>query len=195
MGQGRERHEFMNVQELRTGGRVWNKVIGPGLPAAEVYVRFGVEKSGRIVCTGVHIAAADADEEVTATDLRRVPLAGIIDDLSAYITGAAAVGGDLLTKALMRHMAHEAAGKHMAPFTPRARAARLPDEHFRQVAERYRAALRVAPRRPIQHLAGELHVAEPTLRRWVQRARDMGLLGQSIPGKAGERPEDGEARR
>jgi hypothetical protein len=31
-------------------------------------------------------------------------------------------------------------------------------------------------------------VPEPTTRRWVQRARDMGLLGVSRPGKAGEKP-------
>jgi hypothetical protein len=34
----------------------------------------------------------------------------------------------------------------------------------------------------------EREVPEPTARRWVQRARDMGLLGASRPGKAGEKP-------
>ncbi len=32
------------------------------------------------------------------------------------------------------------------------------------------------------------YVSLSTLRRWVQRAREMGLLGPAVPGKAGECP-------
>jgi len=38
-------------------------------------------------------------------------------------------------------------------------------------------------------LAEQLHYSDATVRRWVQRARDKGLLGPSIPGKAGEEPQ------
>lgn len=52
----------------------------------------------------------------------------------------------------------------------------------------YRDMLVTAPRAPIKTLAEHLGVSEATVRRWVQRARDQGFLGESRPGKAGETP-------
>jgi hypothetical protein len=56
------------------------------------------------------------------------------------------------------------------------------------LSQAYRAALVHAPQAPIKALAGQLYRSEATVRRWVQRARDMGLLGSSTPGRAGEGP-------
>ena len=55
-----------------------------------------------------------------------------------------------------------------------------------QVAEAYRAALVTDPHHPIKRLAEQYHASEATVRRWVQRPRDMDLLGESAPGRAGE---------
>jgi hypothetical protein len=61
------------------------------------------------------------------------------------------------------------------------------DEHLRQVAELYRAALKQGDP-PTQTIANALHVARSTAARWVAAARGRGLLGAATPGRAGERP-------
>jgi transposase-like protein len=61
-----------------------------------------------------------------------------------------------------------------------------PPEHYERVAAAYRQALISHPRSPMRALAEQLHASDATVRRWVQRARDKGLLGPSVPGKAGE---------
>jgi lipocalin len=55
------------------------------------------------------------------------------------------------------------------------------------LSNKYRAALEAEPRAPTKWLAERMYVSLPTARRWIQRARDLGYLGASIPGKAGER--------
>jgi hypothetical protein len=61
------------------------------------------------------------------------------------------------------------------------------DEHLTQVAELYRAAFeRGDP--PTQTIADTMHVARSTAARWVGLARKRGLLGASLPGRAGEAP-------
>jgi hypothetical protein len=161
-------------------------VVGTGLPEAGVYVRLGRTPDSRLVCTGVHIGDEDAGHEVTATDLRRVPLAAILGDAARYLAGEGA--DSPLHAAVMRKIASDWF-RQAAPFIgarTRPGPGGLPPEHFERVAEAYRAALSAAPRRPIQYLAEKFNVPEPTLRRWVQRARDRGLLGPATPGKAGE---------
>jgi hypothetical protein len=134
----------------------------------------------------VHVAEPKSGPEVTATDLRRVPLAAVLGDAANYLVGGDS--DDPLTKAVTRRIADDVLRQHATPFVRTTPSGRLPREHFERVAADYRAALVSAPHRLIQHLAERNQVPEPTLRRWVQRARDMGLLGQSTPGKAGEKP-------
>jgi len=84
----------------------------------------------------------------------------------------------------------------LPPAGPRIRGQALPPAHFEMVAAEYRLALESRPQAPMQQLIRRLEdwkgypVPEPTARRWVQRARDMGLLGPSRPGVAGEYPQD-----
>lgn len=181
----RDRYEFGPPVRLGITGK-WHKVEGAGLPTAGVYVRLGQADDGRLVCTGVHVAEHHGGQEVTATDLRRVPLAAILGDVAAYLAGGDSE--DPLTKAVTTKMANDVLRQHATPFVRAARSTTLRPEHFERVAADYRAALLTAPNRPIQYLAKRDRVPEPTLRRWVQRARDMGLLGESTPGKAGETP-------
>lgn len=71
---------------------------------------------------------------------------------------------------------------------------RIPREHFEHVAEVYREALQRNPRHPYSYVTTALQTTTPTARRWVQRARDMGLLGEARRGRPGEHPrisEDG----
>ncbi len=87
------------------------------------------------------------------------------------------------------------------PAPPRIPGQALPRWLFEHVAEEYRRALDTHSRAPMQELTRRLGIKpnwwsgnpapEPTARRWVQRARDLGLLGPSRPGVPGEYPEDG----
>ena len=81
------------------------------------------------------------------------------------------------------------------PAKPYVRGGPLPRSLFETVAAEYRKALTTAPAAPVaalckskelRKLRGGRPITEPTARRWVQRCRDMGLLGKSVPGKAGE---------
>jgi hypothetical protein len=65
------------------------------------------------------------------------------------------------------------------------------DEHLRRVAALYRAALeRGDP--PTQTVGDEMHAGRSTAARWVAKARERGLLGEALPGKAGEREKEQE---
>src|SRR5207245_2803072 len=63
-----------------------------------------------------------------------------------------------------------------------------PRAFFEELARLYRRALEEAPSTPVKWLALEVKTPESTVRRWLQRCRDMGLLGPSMPGKSGEAP-------
>jgi hypothetical protein len=84
---------------------------------------------------------------------------------------------------------------------------RLDHDHYVTVAEQHRIATRRGENReyvyakPMDELARRLGIKfdpkkqpipKPTVRRWVKRARDIGLLGPSRPGIAGDYPEDAE---
>lgn len=62
----------------------------------------------------------------------------------------------------------------------------LTDDDLQNVADLYRAAL-ADGRPPTQTIANEMHASRATAARWVARARERGLLGAAIPGRAGEK--------
>jgi hypothetical protein len=66
------------------------------------------------------------------------------------------------------------------------RGAAVSDDRLRRVAGVYRAALENGDP-PTQTVADVLHASRPTAARWVAAARERGLLGAAVPGKAGER--------
>jgi hypothetical protein len=59
------------------------------------------------------------------------------------------------------------------------------DANLRQVADLYRAAFRRGDP-PTRTIADEMHIARSTAARWVAKARDRGMLGPAMQGKAGE---------
>ena len=62
----------------------------------------------------------------------------------------------------------------------------MTDEQLQRVATVYRAAIgRGDP--PTQTIAAVMHASRPTAARWVARARDRGMLGESLRGRAGEK--------
>jgi hypothetical protein len=64
-------------------------------------------------------------------------------------------------------------------------------KRLEEVAQVYRDAS-VTSRRPKQVVASTFHVSTSTASRWIRAAREQGLLGQAMPGRAGEQQEKEE---
>ena len=155
----------------------WLRVEAQG-PRPVVLMRFG-RVDGRLVCTGL-LLGAEAEAEISARTLRDVPL------------------GQLTSQARLNvgvewWLEHGLMAPVPAPiFVSRPGPKGHPREHFAQVAAAYRQALHEAPDAPVQYLTRRFltpdlaPVPESTVRRWLQRSRDMKMLGPSMPGRAGE---------
>jgi hypothetical protein len=172
--------------------------VDTGGPAGRVLLRLGLSRQGRLVCTGLIVGTAeplwgDPPEigEVTARQLRAIPLGEMIASLAL----SAAIGSkrpDDPIQAYLARVRGRPLRERVTPYPgPQARPGPKghPSEHYERVAVAYREALVAHPRAPMKALAEQLHYSDATVRRWVQRARDKGLLGPSIPGKAGEEPQ------
>jgi hypothetical protein len=157
----------------------WCKVSG-GTLDHPVLVRFALSPEGALMITGV-VLGAFGEEAIGSRSLRRVRFGEILADLPAWKRGSTVHQFGQLAGLIMR--------THAAPVErPRVKPGPKgwPDEHFRDVAERYRRALVEQPHKPMDALAHELKTTPATARRWVRRARDKEFLGEPVPGKAGE---------
>lgn len=162
-----------------------------------VLVRLG-ERDGKLVCTGLILGASPshpherARDEITARDLRAVPLGAIVANIASLLVDRESPRFEDLESedaVLIRDLVQTAAW----PVNQRPRARPGPkgwdDAHWTEVAQCYRGA--VQKRQPVRAAIQErFNVSESTARRWIERARDRGLLGDAIPGKAGEREKD-----
>ena len=146
-----------------------------------VFLSAGRAPDGRLVCHGLIIGdlanTGVVPREVTARAMRKIRIPELLREISngewrSRNPGNAILASDLLDEA--------------PALAPRVRQQEYDDQHFRDVADWYRRAVAEIPRSPTKWLAEQLHVSEPTARRWVQRARDRGHLGPSTPGRAGE---------
>jgi hypothetical protein len=174
-------------------GETWHRVTG-GKLQRDVLIRLG-KVDGRLVCTGLTLGLSTPDDEVSARGLREVPLGEIMAAVGAQLAGA----GDYdsaLHKAVAQHYAkqmlegtaHEFSGRPARPGP-----SGWPREHYERVAATYREALVKAPKAPVEFVRAAMHTTEPTARRWIKTARDKGLLGESMPGRAGEKAVTREA--
>lgn len=174
--------------------RQWVVLEGGSLPYP-VTLSAGIGDDGRLRCTGVILGAFTAEPaEITSASLRDVRISELLQEVSRT--------GDLLESLIEFTGPGEGRSfldrlspgliSDLPPRPPQVRGA-LPRSHFEAVAKEYRRALVKNERAPMAEMRGRLSewlerdVPEPTARRWVQRARDMGLLGASRPGKAGEK--------
>jgi len=162
---------FDELQPVKIDGEPWWRWEGTDTPSFSVCLRIG-RVQGRLACTGLHLEAAQ-DGELTARDLRELHLP------------------DLLTRFAWSRDRVEArpATRLERPGHPGPRGHSR--EHFEQVAALYREALEADPYRPVAWMRGRLDASPATLRRWIQRARDMGLLGPAPIGRAGDASEGG----
>ena len=144
------------------------------------FMRFGrtTETEGRTVCTGL-LLGGELSIEVTARDLRRIPVAALLS-IARLDPAASAwwVGQNLASS--------DGVSVNVNRPGPKGH----PRDHFEAVAIAYRQALGLPA--PVKQLAKQFltpegrPTPEATVRRWLQRCRDMGLLRPARPGKAGE---------
>lgn len=176
----------------------WYEVEGGGLPRA-VLVRVTISPEGRLICNGFLLGAGPTEgnpaevAEIIARQLREVPLSKILAAIAGNLKQTARVTGWPHLQPLL-NLEVEGEGEEESAYQgPRLRPGPKghPRSHFEEVATAYRAALIRAPRSPMKALAEQFGASEATARRWVQRARDMGLLGESMPGRAGEQRKAG----
>lgn len=162
-------------------GAGWHWVHWPAVPFP-VLMQLGRAADGRMVCTGL-VLGGTATNEVTATGLRALPLGLLLDEFGRFVPGV-----------------RDSATTFQRP--TRLGPHGIPRERFVEVAELYRQALEARPSAPVRWVSetligysGKPGVPESTVRRYLQRCRDLGLLGPSIPGKAGEQPPAAKRRR
>ncbi|WIB68068.1 hypothetical protein DEI93_03220 [Curtobacterium sp. MCBD17_035] len=159
--------------------RTWIR-LEPDVPTDRnvppVYITLARTPSGRLACKGLIIGALTpghelASGEITSRILRHVKL----PELLAAVSKVQQWGDEA-----------SAAIDDFPEAPQRVRSQSLDPALFETVARAYKLALERWPNAPIKNLALAWHQSEPTLRRWIQRARERGLLGASIPGRAGE---------
>lgn len=158
---------------------VWTTFSGGRLPFP-VHLRTSRSEDGRLICTALVITPGE--QEITARSLREIPLSQLLSRRGGRSANSESLGLSFAA-AFMEALSPEFEGALARP-GPQGH----PREHFEGVAAAYREALIQSPRAPVQWLLDTetLHGSEATVRRWIRRARDMGLLGEAVPGRAGE---------
>lgn len=144
---------------LRADGR-WFRWLDDGEdgepPPLDITLRLGVLADGQVVCTGMHIEALFGSE-LTARQLRQIRFTDLLGALSK-VEGWPPEGGG----ALVRRNRPGPKGHGRA--------------FFEEFAAAYRAAGKAAPGREVEHLRGLGWGSPATIRRYRQRARDLGIL-------------------
>lgn len=142
-----------------------------------------IDDHGHPRCRQLEIRAL-GDSEITGDTLRRIPVGrwlGVLMAAAAWkVTGPTTMQTGMPRSERAAFYERYAQGARQGrQGTP------VGDDHLRQVAELYRAALdRKDP--PTQTIADEMHAARSTAARWVAKARERGILGPALPGQAGE---------
>lgn len=156
-----------------------------------VLIRLDRADDGRLICTGLVIGAhwgssrrSRTNVELTSRSLRGVRVAELVSQVQAGLKRGEWDAIARMIYGTIGDLAEPVKGLRRTRPGPQGH----PRTHFQAVAATYRQVIAEGHRAPFRELTARLHVSEATARRWVQRARDMGLLGPSQPGKAGEAP-------
>lgn len=167
----------------------WMRVLWPEGPPYGVCMRLGRTPDGRVACSGLILGGSrrfgDPVFGITAASLRSIPIGQLVDVLTHRTSGPG--------YGLLEQLPGFQRPTRLGPKG-------IPRERLAEVAALYRQALEERPSAPVrwisEHILGPTGKTTPvsTVRRWLQRCRDLELLGPSIPGKAGEGPRPGAKR-
>jgi hypothetical protein len=136
-------------------GVTWMRVEDTTLPRP-LHIRVG-QADGRLVCTGLLIES-EPERELTARELREIKLPEILT---------------ALTRPRKSRWLNEHLAQQRVPQRARPGRRGYPDSFYRDVLKQYRRVRQTHPRAPIQALMLELHTTEPTLHRWLRKAREL----------------------
>jgi hypothetical protein len=175
-------------------------VVVEGKELPPLFVRLGVGADGGLVATGILI---DADGELPARALR-LPLARIVGEFIQAASRPAIY--KRLRRELFAQAKEDPREVEWRPTTPEGEPAWFlaadfvsvrtrerpvprwrtgrrgyPPEHYRRIAKAYERAKRMQPRAPIRALMKELSQTEPTVHRWLRKARELGYLKGDKP--------------
>ena len=166
----------------------WSRFDSEDVPgsAGSIYVR--VDEKGRVVEL---VLAADRGREITAAQLRRLPLSRLTAMIGAradlLLVGWDAPDPDIveqLDEAFPKRRPRKPAVDTEARLQ-RPVGGRLDEDFLRQVAAAYTAAVARGDK-PNQVLAQQVeHDSTRTVERWVYLARKQGLLPKARPGAVG----------
>lgn len=155
---------------------------------------------GRLECTGIGVTQDHGGPvPLTAATLRRLKLGDVVrrarqkryDEEGGSLLAAyrAAEAGDQENQHLLEVVSPsliESVAQSVEPFVVRrpGRPKEYDDEHYRSVAHIYSEAL-AAGLPPLQAVVRKWHASQATASRWVARARELGMLPKTTPGKVG----------
>lgn len=167
-------HQLLGSKKVKKyfkdlGDYPWSRFDIDGIPMP-IWACFATTEDGRRVCSGL-LVSPGANTEIVSSLLRAIRLGALVTLDSLFLSAGTV--------------------KDAKPYSPaktRPGPAGYPLEHFVLVADAYRNAVITHPKTPLRALARQLNRSEPTVHRWLQRCRREGLLGPSLPGRAGELP-------
>lgn len=147
-----------------------------------------IHRQGRIEPTAIRLSELDG-RPITAESVRDIPWGSLIRDIRI---DAAALYQRSSEKIRENYLANGQDALAKAPNDWSKMALKFADGTrsvdsgmLEDVAALYRRAA-LDGNKPTAEIALALSVSRSTAARWVRRARDRGLLGDAVPGKAGE---------
>jgi hypothetical protein len=144
---------------------------------------------GKPVCTGLTAERREAGQPVTRRGLNALPVEQIVH---AVVAEVAMKAEDSPGRRIYTPLGAANAGPLIAQLAPRRGRRRDPaarQELTRKVVTAYRELLAADVRQPKPLIAKELSISTSTVGALLAEARQQGLLGAAVPGRAGEFPE------
>jgi len=164
---------------------VYRPAKGADEPAwtVEFHVQDGVPQ-----CRHVGLSSTVNGREIRSADLRALRIEDLLEGASANVAARRVVDDDGSAR-MVRDLGSWRDVTRAVRGARRNARRKVTDEVLREVARVYRENVGDNPTAAVARHLGESDqpVPDRTARLYVRRARDAGFLGQSIPGKAGER--------
>jgi hypothetical protein len=169
-------------------GDKWITISGDGLPQ-DLMLRLGKAPDGRFVVTGL-ILGAFTKGAIEARHLREIRLPELIEKVAEVAASTREPNPFPEDPPSVNAFYRAVFGSALnVPAAPRAAKPlrRGPKgygrDHFKKVRDEYQRQLALNPTRPVKATAEKMNASVATAGRWIQRARDMGLIESRTKGR------------